>query len=68
MNRKQIVNEQLGWPEISDADSKKITDCIENNLKKFSGLRRKKTLPKSLRKKKKNKRRNNHRKKIKIKF
>ncbi|CAF0794688.1 unnamed protein product [Brachionus calyciflorus] len=52
MNRKLIVNENLGWPDINEADSKKIVEFFESFLKANQSLRRKKTLPKKLRLKK----------------
>ena len=49
MIRKLIVNENLGWPQIDQADCKKVTEIIETNLKKYPGIKRERTLPKRFR-------------------
>lgn len=53
MNRKLLVNELLGWSEISETNNEKIINLIETHFKPYSELKRSKTLPKKLRLKKK---------------
>lgn len=52
MNRKQIVNESLQWPEIDESTSNRIIDVLESSLKNYPGLKRKKNPPKRFRKNK----------------
>lgn len=51
MNRKQIVNENLQWPEISQSQSQKIISYLEKNFEKYPLIRRKKNPPRHIRKK-----------------
>lgn len=50
MNRKSIINENLEWPEINEQNSQNIIKFLGDFFAKESGLRRKKTMPKKLRK------------------
>ena len=50
MNRKIIANDLLNWPEINKVESDRVIALIEDALKPFSQLiRRKKTPPKRIR-------------------
>ena len=51
MNRKQIVNENLAWPTLSDAKSESIVRCLDARLVQHAAtLARQKTPPKHIRK------------------
>lgn len=50
MNRKQIVNENLQWPEMDEKTSEKITDTLEAHFRKYPDLKRRKNPPKRCRK------------------
>lgn len=49
MNRKQIVNENLQWPEIDETQSVRILDALESHLKRYPELKRPKNPPKKVR-------------------
>jgi len=49
MNRKLLVNELLGWSDLNENDNENILSLIEHQFKDYSGIKRKKTLPKRLR-------------------
>lgn len=50
MNRKSIVNENFLWPEINEQNSAIIIKFLEDFFAKEPNLKRKKTLPKKVRK------------------
>ncbi|RNA32587.1 ribonuclease P subunit p38 [Brachionus plicatilis] len=50
MHRKIIVNENFVWPEINEQNCELIVKFLENFFAKEPNLRRKKTLPKKMRK------------------
>lgn len=51
MNRKLLVNEQLEWETLGADENEKILQVIENQIKLYPTLKRKKTLPKKKRQK-----------------
>lgn len=51
MNRKLLVNEQLEWETLKAEENEKILQVIENQIKLYPTLKRKKTLPKRKRQK-----------------
>lgn len=40
MNKKQIVNENLSWPEVAESTNEQIIKSLESSLKKFTKLKR----------------------------
>lgn len=54
-SRKQIVNENLQWPEIEEKTSEQVLEMLETHLRKHPDLRRRKNPPKKIRNKKKTK-------------
>ena len=61
MNRKLIVNEFFAWPDINELESKQITEFLENQLKQFPYLKRKRTISKRAREKLKSAAQEGHR-------
>jgi len=52
MNRKLIVSEQLNWPQLALTENESILKIIEDFIKRYTALKREKTLPKKIRKEK----------------
>ena len=53
MNRKLLVNELLGWSDLNENENETIVSHVERQFKEYSGVKRKKTLPKKQRLKQK---------------
>jgi ribosomal protein L7Ae-like RNA K-turn-binding protein len=53
MNRKLIVNQNLAWPDLSDADHQQINESLNLFFRDYPFVKRKKATPQYLRAKKK---------------
>lgn len=49
MNRKLLVNDQLQWSPINQADNENILKAIEKHMEQFQSIKRQKTLTKKQR-------------------